>query len=63
MNDKVQESQPLTPDLVQNVHCVVLATDHSAFDYEMVRQNARLIVDTRNAFGSRGLVSERIIKL
>ena len=63
MNDKVQESQPLTPDLVQNVHCVVLATDHSAFDYEMVRQNARLIVDTRNAFGSRGLVSEKIIKL
>ena len=63
MNDRVQQSQPLTPNLVQNVHCVVLATDHSAFDYEMVRQNARLIVDTRNAFGSRGLVSERIIKL
>jgi len=63
MNDKVQESQPLSPDLVQSVHCVVLATDHSAFDYEMVRQNARLIVDTRNAFGSRGLVSDRIIKI
>ena len=63
MNGKVYKSQPLTPELLQSVQCVVLTTDHSCLDYEMIRQNARLIVDTRNAFGSRGIVSDGIIKL
>jgi len=63
MNDKVHQSRPLTAKLVKSAHCVVLTTDHTDFNYEMVKNNARLIVDTRNAFGSRGLVSDRIIKL
>jgi UDP-N-acetyl-D-glucosamine dehydrogenase len=28
--------------------CVVIVTDHSAYDWEMVRRNARLVVDTRH---------------
>ena len=63
MNDSVHRSRPLTAKLVKSVDCAVLTTDHSAFDYPMIHKNARLIVDTRNAFGSRGMVSERIIKL
>ncbi|MBN2290034.1 MAG: nucleotide sugar dehydrogenase [Candidatus Glassbacteria bacterium] len=63
MKDKVHVSRQLTPELLKNMHCVVLTTDHSAYDYEMIRKNARLIVDTRNAFGSRGMVSDSIIKL
>ena len=63
MNGKVLTSQPLTPDLVRNSHCAVVTTDHTAFDYEMVLENATKIVDTRNAFGSRGLESEKIIHL
>jgi UDP-N-acetyl-D-glucosamine dehydrogenase len=34
---------------------VLLVTDHSAFDYRLVFDHARLIVDTRNAFAQRGL--------
>jgi UDP-N-acetyl-D-glucosamine dehydrogenase len=63
MNGNIHVSQTLTPELVQSVHCVVLTTDHSDFDYEMLRDNARMIVDTRNAFGTRGIVSESIIKI
>ena len=63
MNGKELTSQPLTTDLVRSSHCAVVTTDHTAFDYEMVLENATKIVDTRNAFGSRGLESEKIIHL
>ena len=34
---------------------VLLVTDHSAYDYAWIASQARLIVDTRNAFaGQRG---------
>ena len=29
--------------------CVVIATDHSAYDYEQIVNNSKLIVDARNA--------------
>jgi len=41
--------------------CVVIITDHSAFDYSTVVEKARLIVDTRNAL--RGLKSDKIVRL
>ena len=31
--------------------CVVLVTDHTAFDYAAIAERSRLIVDTRNALG------------
>ena len=43
------ESEPLTPERLSGADCVVILADHSAVDYEAVRQAARLIVDTRNA--------------
>jgi UDP-N-acetyl-D-glucosamine dehydrogenase len=42
-------SEPLTPERLAAADCVVIATNHSAFDYEMIVSHARLIVDTRNA--------------
>lgn len=41
--------------------CVVIITDHSAFDYAGVLARARLIVDTRNAL--KGFRSEKIVRL
>jgi len=41
--------------------CVVIVTDHSAFDYAAVVNQARLIVDTRNAL--KGYTSEKIVRL
>jgi UDP-N-acetyl-D-glucosamine dehydrogenase len=42
-------SEPLTADLLAASDCVVIVTNHRAFDYHLVVRHARLIVDTRNA--------------
>ncbi len=44
------KSVELTPARLQRADCVLLATDHDAFDYDMIRQHAPLIVDTRGRF-------------
>ena len=54
------ESQPVVPSC-QEADCVVLVTDHSAFDYAAVAHHAPLIVDTRNAF--RAFRMEKIVRL
>jgi UDP-N-acetyl-D-glucosamine dehydrogenase len=41
--------------------CVVIVTDHSAFDYPALVKGAKLIVDTRNAL--KGFQSEKIVRL
>jgi UDP-N-acetyl-D-glucosamine dehydrogenase len=41
--------------------CVVIITDHSDFDYPALVEQARLIVDTRNAL--RGVSSPKIVRL
>jgi len=41
--------------------CVVIITDHKGFDYRALVENARLIVDTRNAL--KGFKSEKIVRL
>ena len=43
------ESQELTPKFLAGLDCVVIATDHSAYDYEYIVEHAPLVVDTRNA--------------
>jgi UDP-N-acetyl-D-glucosamine dehydrogenase len=45
-------SVDLTPDELIRHDCVVILTNHAAFDYGMVTTSARLIVDTRNALGA-----------
>ena len=41
--------------------CVVIVTDHAAFDYPALLKSSKLIVDTRNAL--KGLVSDKIVRL
>ncbi|HEU5217460.1 MAG TPA: nucleotide sugar dehydrogenase [Gemmatimonadales bacterium] len=43
------KSVPLTADTVTAADCVMIVTDHTALDYNLVRTHARCIVDTRNA--------------
>ena len=42
-------SQELTAEYLRSRDCVLIATDHSAYDWEWIAQHAPLIVDTRNA--------------
>ncbi|MGH2523709.1 MAG: UDP binding domain-containing protein, partial [Anaerolineales bacterium] len=43
------ESTTLTPAALHEADCVLVITDHSNLDWSLVRREARLIVDTRNA--------------
>jgi UDP-N-acetyl-D-glucosamine dehydrogenase len=43
----------LTPESIAGFDLVLLATDHSAFNYAMIERYARLIVDTRGVYTER----------
>lgn len=43
------QSTPLTPEFLAAQDCVLISTDHSAFDYNFIARHSQLIVDTRNA--------------
>lgn len=49
VDGKRLRSQKLTPELIASVDCVVITTDHSAYDYDMIVTHAKHVVDTRNA--------------
>ncbi len=49
------------PEAALDADCVVIVTDHSAFDYKVLVEDAALIMDTRNAL--KGLVSPKIFRL
>jgi UDP-N-acetyl-D-glucosamine dehydrogenase len=60
--DFSMNSTPITPAFTELAvyDCVLIATDHSVYDYEKIVENARLVIDTRNA--TRGLISEKIVR-
>lgn len=61
-DDSRLASTPLTPEALRAADCVVILTDHSAIDWALVRREARLIVDTRNALrGTAG--GARVVSL
>lgn len=44
------KSIDVTSESIKNYDCVVVGTDHADFDYEMIRESAKLIVDTRGIY-------------
>ena len=53
-------SQPLDPGAYD---CVAIVTAHSSIDYEKLVDEARLVVDFRNATGRNGRTDEKVWKL
>ncbi len=49
-------SVALTPETLAEYDCVLLATDHDRFDYDMIGRHAQLIVDARGRFPAGGKV-------
>jgi UDP-N-acetyl-D-glucosamine dehydrogenase len=43
--------------------CVVVATDHRSIDYAQLVDEAKLVVDLRNATGAKGTASDKVFKL
>ncbi|WP_419179818.1 nucleotide sugar dehydrogenase [Polycladomyces zharkentensis] len=49
LNGKEYKSEELTPELVEQADLVLITTDHSVYDYQMIADKAKVIFDTRNA--------------
>ena len=49
----------LTPNSLASYDCVILATNHDAYDYDLIRNHAKLIIDTRGVYKE---VDSHIIK-
>ena len=55
-------SQPLTAEFLAAQDCTLIATDHSAYDYDFIVQHSPLVVDTRNATGGVVEGRDKIVK-
>ena len=53
-------SVSLSPEVVAGFDAVVLLTDHTDFDYQMIRDNAQLLIDTRGKF--RGQTADNLAR-
>jgi len=47
--DIKRKSVDLTPENLAKYDCVLISTDHSAYDWDFIVKHAQLVVDTRNA--------------
>jgi UDP-N-acetyl-D-glucosamine dehydrogenase len=56
------DSTPLTAEYLAAQDCVLLATDHSAYDYDFIVAHARLVVDTRNAAKGVRAGREKVVR-
>jgi UDP-N-acetyl-D-glucosamine dehydrogenase len=52
------KSTPLSS--IPEFDCVLIATDHTQYDYPAIVRAAKLVIDTRNA--TRGIASEKIVR-
>ncbi len=55
-------SVDLTPENLAGFDAVLIATDHRDVDYDLLRAHAKLVVDTRNAMGVKGLEVGNVVK-
>src|SRR5882724_11440931 len=48
-NFEGMKSAPLDPKMVAGYDCILIATDHTSYDYPMIVESAQLVIDSRNA--------------
>jgi UDP-N-acetyl-D-glucosamine dehydrogenase len=63
VKDRVLKSAELTAEGLSGSDCVAILTDHSAYDYQWIVDNSRLVVDTRNATKDVARGREKIVKI
>jgi UDP-N-acetyl-D-glucosamine dehydrogenase len=63
LNGHTLHSVALTDEALAQADCVVVITDHSAFDWTAISQQAHLIVDTRNALKGVPSPAARVVTL
>lgn len=48
---------------LSDADCVVIVTNHSKYDYDLILKKSKLIVDTRNALGNNGRNKANVVRL
>ena len=61
LSDHELKSLEITDGLLSSADCVVIATDHTAYDYEAIADLAGLVFDTRGVM--RNLAGENVVVL
>ncbi len=56
------ESVDLSPDTLAEYDCVLIATAHTAYDYDFIVEHAQIVLDTRNATKNVTRNRDRIYK-
>ncbi len=56
------DSNELTPAYLESLDCALIATDHTAYDYELIVKHAPLVIDTRNATVNVKSGRDKIVK-
>jgi UDP-N-acetyl-D-glucosamine dehydrogenase len=56
------DSVELTPETLAAVDCILLSTDHSAYNYQFILEHADLIIDTRNAFTGLQGAADKVVQ-
>ncbi len=56
------KSTDLTAEILGAMDCLLLATDHSVYDYGFILEHADLIVDTRNAFKGLSGAATKVVQ-
>jgi UDP-N-acetyl-D-glucosamine dehydrogenase len=57
-----RKSTPLSLAVLGETDVALICTDHDAVDYQLLADHCKLIVDTRNAFGARGIAGGLVVK-
>jgi UDP-N-acetyl-D-glucosamine dehydrogenase len=61
-HDLKMKSKPLTAAMLKRYDAVLIATDHSDYDYPWIVKNAQLVIDTRNATAQVKQGRKKIVK-
>ncbi len=62
-NGNTLNSIALTSQNIANQDCVIILTDHSAYDFRTIVAAAKLVIDTRNATKDLHAFKDKIVKL
>ena len=49
-NLKNKSNKSINSKMIKSYDLIVILTDHDYLDYEMIKKNSKLIIDTRNVF-------------
>lgn len=63
LNGTTLRSVAISESKLKNADCIVIATDHSNYDYEEIIEKSKLIIDTRNATGNVRHHCAKIVRL